>query len=63
MGLGKTPQSLAWLQLHPKKRPVVIVVPASLKLNWRKEAIMWLSNPDVQILSGKTRPPLSVTLL
>lgn len=53
MGLGKTAQSLAWLQLHPEKRPVVIVVPASLKLNWDREANMWMSNPKVQILSGK----------
>jgi SWI/SNF-related matrix-associated actin-dependent regulator 1 of chromatin subfamily A len=53
MGLGKTAQSLAWLQLHPEKRPVVIVVPASLKLNWERECSMWISNPKVQILSGK----------
>lgn len=53
MGLGKTAQSLAWLQLHPEKRPVVIVVPASLKLNWSRECDMWMENPKVQILSGK----------
>ena len=52
-GLGKTAQALAWLQLHPEKRPVVIVVPASLKLNWSRECDMWMSNPKVQILSGK----------
>lgn len=52
MGLGKTAQALAWLQLHPEKRPAIIVVPASLKLNWLKEAGMWMSNPKVQILSG-----------
>ncbi len=52
-GLGKTAQALAWLQLHPEKRPVVIVVPASLKLNWEREAGMWMTDPKVQILSGK----------
>ncbi|MDD4353592.1 MAG: DEAD/DEAH box helicase [Candidatus Nanoarchaeia archaeon] len=52
MGLGKTAQALSWLHLHPEKRPVIIVVPASLKINWQRECEMWLKNPKVQILSG-----------
>jgi SNF2 family DNA or RNA helicase len=53
MGLGKTVQALAWLQLHVKKRPAVIVCPASLKLNWAREAQKWMTDPNVEILSGK----------
>jgi len=55
MGLGKTAQALAWLQLHPEKRPAIVIVPASLKLNWARESRMWLVDPNVQRLSG-TKP-------
>jgi SWI/SNF-related matrix-associated actin-dependent regulator of chromatin subfamily A-like protein 1 len=51
-GLGKTIEALAWLQLHPERRPAIVVVPASLKLNWEREAQHWMSNPKVQVLSG-----------
>lgn len=60
MGLGKTAQALAWLQLHPEKRPAIVIVPASLKLNWKKEAEMWMQEPKVQILSG-TKPDIPIT--
>jgi SWI/SNF-related matrix-associated actin-dependent regulator 1 of chromatin subfamily A len=54
MGLGKTVQALAYLQLHTDKRPAVIVCPASLKLNWKKEAEAWIPDSNVEILNGTT---------
>lgn len=37
-GLGKTIQSLSWITKIPKRRPVVIVTPSSVKYAWQAEA-------------------------
>ncbi len=43
MGLGKTAQALAVAAAY-NAWPAVVVCPASLRLNWAKEALMWLPN-------------------
>ena len=54
MGLGKSIISLSWLKLHNDKKPVLIVCPATLKLNWLREINKWFPDENnIQILSGK----------
>ena len=54
MGLGKTVQALALLAAT-EAFPALIVCPASLKMNWQREAQTWIPGRSVQILSG-TKP-------
>ena len=56
-GLGKTIQTLGWLSIHPELRPVIVVVPASVKKNWEVEIERWMPDkPSVQIImTGKDK--------
>lgn len=58
MGLGKTIQALNYLQLHPELRPVVIVCPGFLKINWARETRQWVSDAKIQIISGTKIVPI-----
>lgn|GEM_PF-633196 len=53
MGLGKTVEAIATLELRDAF-PAVVVCPASLKENWRREINKWLPHRTVNIVSGKT---------
>jgi SWI/SNF-related matrix-associated actin-dependent regulator 1 of chromatin subfamily A len=50
-GLGKTVQALATLEADGAY-PAVVVCPASLKLNWRREIEHWLPHRTVTVVSG-----------
>ena len=52
MGLGKTVEALATIHAA-QAYPALIVCPASLKLNWKREAEKWLPGKSVSILNGK----------
>lgn len=56
MGLGKTVQALGWLAIHPEARPALIVVPASLRLNWQREAEKWIPGVRVHVVRNGKDP-------
>lgn len=52
MGLGKTVEALA--TIHAAEAfPALIVCPASLKLNWQREAEKWLPGRLISVIGGK----------
>ena len=57
-GLGKTIQALATVQADGAF-PAVVVCPASLKLNWLREAERWLPQREAIALSGRGAQELS----
>lgn len=52
MGLGKTPQASSYLRWGKDTWPALIVSPATLKENWRKEIKRW-AGQDAYIIEGK----------
>ena len=50
-GLGKTVQALAAIEADAAY-PAIVVCPASLKLNWEREAAHWLAHRSVAVVSG-----------
>ncbi len=55
-GLGKTVEALAALEADGAF-PAIVVCPASLKLNWAREAARWLPHRDVAVVEGRSAVP------
>ena len=55
-GLGKTVEALASLEADDAF-PAVVVCPASLKLNWQREAAKWLPHRSVAVVGGRGAAP------
>ena len=56
MGLGKTVEAIGVLNADPEAQLVLIVCPASLKLNWARECERWLMDRGPIGVAGKTFP-------
>jgi SWI/SNF-related matrix-associated actin-dependent regulator of chromatin subfamily A-like protein 1 len=53
MGCGKTIEVIGWLNQNTSISPIVIVCPASVKLNWKKEIERWHVNPGKIVIMNK----------
>jgi SWI/SNF-related matrix-associated actin-dependent regulator 1 of chromatin subfamily A len=63
-GLGKTVQALATLEADGAF-PAIVVCPASLRLQWEREASRWLPHRSRTVLTGgrQALPPADLTIL
>ncbi len=56
MGLGKTIEAIGVINADPEAQRVLVVCPASLKLNWARECERWLVDRGPVGVAGKTFP-------
>jgi hypothetical protein len=61
-GLGKTVQALATIEADGAF-PAIVVCPASLKLNWQREAGRWLPHRSITLIAGRATAPLDGEIL
>ena len=54
MGTGKTVQALGLINLIPSIERVLIICPATIKINWSREAEKWLVTPrNIAVINAK----------
>jgi superfamily II DNA or RNA helicase len=66
MGLGKTIQAIGTINADKLARRVLIVCPATLKLNWKKEFAKWdTKNLSYEVITPKTKsfPSIDVVII
>lgn len=63
MGLGKTIQAIGLINATPDIKTVLIVVPASLKINWKRELTRWLVRPMTIGIAGVKGDSLDANII
>ena len=60
-GLGKTVTSIGYLQRRPDLKPILIVAPAIVKIQWARHLSAWLAIPEdeIQILATRKASEIS----
>ena len=56
MGLGKTIQAIGVINADPEAKKVLVVCPASLRLNWQRELNKWLTRRMTVEVVGRAFP-------
>lgn len=64
MGLGKTIQAIGIINNDPKIHRVLVICPATLKINWYREMKKWLVRPlSIGIADSKCFPTTDVVII
>ena len=62
MGLGKTIQAIGYINLNSNIKTVLVICPASLKINWEEEMKKWLvKSYDISILNKNELTDIVIT--
>lgn len=63
MGLGKTIQAIGVINADPTIKRVLVIAPASLKLNWKRELERWLTRPLTVGLANGALPATEICII
>ena len=64
MGLGKTIQAIGVMNTTANLKRVLVICPASLRLNWKREIEKWITHDlTVGVAQGKSWPGTAVTVV